>query len=51
MDAHELNPEVSRAPRALVDRLAAVWLALLLAVGLWQGYGGWLLSKAGGHVA
>jgi hypothetical protein len=27
-------------------RLAATWLALLLALGLWQGYGAWLLSEA-----
>jgi hypothetical protein len=51
MDAHELKPEVTHATRPLVVRLAAAWLALLLAVGLWQGFGAWLLSGAGGHVA
>jgi hypothetical protein len=51
MDAHELKPEVTRVTRPLVVRLAAAWLVLLLAVGLWQGFGVWLLSEAGGHVA
>ena len=51
MDAHELNPEVTRVTRPRVVWLAAAWLSLLLAVGLWQGYGVWLLGKAGSHVA
>jgi hypothetical protein len=51
MEAHELKPEVTRTTRVAVVRLAAAWLALLLAIALWQGYGEWLLSGAGGHVA
>ncbi len=51
MDAQAQNPEVSRVTRPLVVRLAAAWLVLLLATGLWQGFGHWLLSEAGGHVA
>lgn len=49
MDAQAQKPEAARAPRPLVAGLAAAWLALLLVVGLWQGYGRWLLGEAGGH--
>ena len=49
MDAQERKPEVTRAPRPLVAGLAGAWLVLLLAVGLWQGYGHWLMIEAGGH--
>ena len=51
MDAHELKPEISRATRPVVVRLVVAWFAVWLAVGLWQGYGVWLLREAGGHVA
>ena len=44
MDARELTPKFSR-----IERSAAVLLAAALVVGLWQGYGTWLLS-AGSHV-
>jgi len=49
MDAQTQKPEVTRAPRPLAVGLAAAWLALLLAVGLWQGYGQWLLSEVSRH--
>ena len=39
MDAHDKN-------RNWVDRLAFVALVVLLAIGLWQSYGGWLLDSA-----
>lgn len=49
MDAQELKLEVKRiAPR--VERLVIVWLAAVLAFGLWQGYGVWLLGRGGSHV-
>ena len=32
--------------RPLFARIVAAWLALVLATGLWQGYGEWL-SKGG----
>lgn len=50
MDAQAHKPEVTRAARPLVVRLAIAWLSLLLATGLWQGFGEWLLSEAGSHV-
>jgi hypothetical protein len=49
MDEQAQKPEVDRAPRPLVVGLAAAWLASLLAMALWQGYGRWLLSEVGGH--
>jgi len=56
MDAHELKPGSSRgvrprAVRPLVIRLWVTWLAAVLALGLWQGYGAWLLSGGAGRVA
>jgi hypothetical protein len=38
MDAQIVKP--------LVVRLMAGWLAVLLALGLWQGYGAWLLGSS-----
>ena len=42
MDAREKN-------RTLAARLALAALVVLLAIGLWQGYGPWLLGVAGAH--
>ena len=36
--------------RALVVRVIEAWLALVLAIGLWQGYGAWLVNSRGGDV-
>jgi hypothetical protein len=44
MDAQQLKPEVRRRARPQIARFVAVWLAIVLAIGLWQGYGRWLLS-------
>ncbi|HEV7608835.1 MAG TPA: hypothetical protein VGO61_15945 [Steroidobacteraceae bacterium] len=30
--------------------LAGMWLSILLAFGLWQGYGKWLFASGGAHV-
>ena len=49
MDAQKPNLEVSHVT-PLVVRLAGAWLAIVLAVGLWQGYGQWLLSGGAGDV-
>jgi hypothetical protein len=49
MDAHELKPVSSRGVRPLVVRLVVAWLAAVLALGLWQAYGAWLLSGGAGH--
>ncbi|HEY6126117.1 MAG TPA: hypothetical protein VIV63_15805 [Steroidobacteraceae bacterium] len=38
MDAPEPNC------RPLFRRLSLAWLAVLIALGLWQGYGTWLLG-------
>jgi hypothetical protein len=35
---------------ALAVRLLVAWLSVLLAIGLWQGYGPWLLSLRVGDV-
>jgi len=37
------------AQKPLIVRLVTVWLAVLLVVGLWQGYGAWLLSGNHAH--
>ncbi len=50
MDAQELKPGSSRGVRPRVVRLLVAWLAVLLAVGLWQAYGVWLSSGAWAHV-
>ena len=36
--------------RTLVARGVAAWLVLVLAAGLWQGYGEWLLKGGAGDV-
>jgi hypothetical protein len=43
MDARDRNLRFSRA-----ERFAAVLMVLVLAAGLWQGYGDWLLRAGGG---
>jgi len=54
MDAPEpeLESKRGRSPnvRPLVVRLVVAWLAVVLGVGLWQGYGQWLLGGVGAHV-
>ena len=35
--------------RRLVDGLAVVALAALVLVGLWQGYGAWLIATVRSH--
>lgn len=42
MDAREKN-------RTLADRIVLGALVALLLIGLWQGYGRWLLAAAGPH--
>ena len=51
MDAHELKPEPTRSAPSVVVRLVIACLAVLLCAGLWQGYGEWLMSEVGRHVA
>ena len=48
MDAQELKPGSPRGVRPLAVRLWVTWLAALLALGLWQGYGAWLLGGGAG---
>jgi cytochrome c-type biogenesis protein CcmH/NrfG len=48
MDAHELKPVSSQGVRPRVVRLVVTWLAAVLALGLWQAYGAWLLSGGPG---
>ena len=50
MDASSLKPERERvsAGRRVV-RWAIVWLATVLAVGLWQAYGVWLFAGGVEH--
>jgi hypothetical protein len=50
MDAQQLKVEARHRTSPLVVRLVAAWFAILLAIGLWQGYGPWLLSGGGGDV-
>lgn len=50
MDAQQLKPGSSRGLRPLVLRLWVTWLVAVLALGLWQGYGAWLLSGGAGRV-
>jgi len=47
MDAHELKPRSDRVARPWV-RVVGTVLVVVLVLGLWQGYGAWLL---GGHHA
>jgi len=49
MDAQERKPGSSRGVRPLAVRLVVAWLAVVLAVGLWQAYGAWLLGNGAGH--
>jgi hypothetical protein len=49
MDAQQLESEARHAARPLVVRLVLTWL-FMLAIGLWQAYGMWLLSGARGDV-
>jgi hypothetical protein len=51
MDAHELKSVSSHGVRPLVVRLMVTWLAAVLALGLWQAYGAWLLSGGVGDVS
>jgi len=44
MDAQEQKPRSGRFTRPLIFRLVAAWLVILLVIGLWQGYGAWLLD-------
>jgi hypothetical protein len=44
MDAQQPKPGASHAARPRVVRLVVAWLVIVLAIGLWQGYGAWLLS-------
>ena len=55
MDAQEPELELKRDTRSpdvrpIVFRWVVAWLAIVLAVGLWQGYGQWLLGGGGAHV-
>jgi hypothetical protein len=50
MDAQELKPGSSHGVRLLLVRLVVAWLSVLLAIGLWQGYGLWLLNRGAGDV-
>jgi len=50
MDAQQLESEARHAARPLVVRLVLTWLFIVLAIGLWQAYGMWLLSGARGDV-
>jgi hypothetical protein len=43
MDARDRKPRMSR-----VERCAALLLTVVLAAGLWQGYGAWLFGVGGG---
>ena len=49
MDAQELKPGSPHGVRPL-PRLVIAWLSVLLAIGLWQGYGLWLLNGGTGDV-
>jgi hypothetical protein len=37
--------------QTIIDRIAVGSLLLLLGIGLWQGYGSWLLRMVRAHVA
>jgi len=53
MDAPEpAKKRDTRSPdfRPLIARWLVAWLAVVLGVGLWQGYGQWLLGDGGAHV-
>jgi hypothetical protein len=48
MDAQEPEPSSERITRRTTQpifvRCVAAWLAVVLVLGLWQGYGAWLLG-------
>lgn len=44
----KFRPKVSQVARTLVVRLGLAWLTIVLAIGVWQGYGPWLLGGGGG---
>jgi hypothetical protein len=48
MEARELDPKPGRR-NTRVARIVAAWLAVLLALGLWQGYGTWLFGMVVNH--
>jgi len=50
MDAPEQKPGSSRGVSQTVIRFVVTWLVAVLALGLWQAYGAWLLSSGGGDV-
>jgi hypothetical protein len=37
--------------QTIIDRIAVGSLLVLLGIGLWQGYGSWLLRTVRAHVA
>jgi hypothetical protein len=41
-----LAMRASKSRFSRVEYVAALWLAAMLAVGLWQGYGAWLFGGA-----
>jgi hypothetical protein len=49
MDAQQLTLEARHGTSPLVVRFVVAWLAIVLAAGLWQGYGSWLLSGGGSN--
>lgn len=49
MDAQPPKLDATRVTRPFA-RLAVAWLVIVLAAGLWQGYGQWLLSSGAGDV-
>jgi len=50
MDAQQLRVSARRVTGPLAVPLVIAWLAVVLAVGLWQGYGRWLLNGGAGDV-
>jgi len=44
------KPKARQAPQTILVRLGLAWLAIVLAAGVWQGYGS-LLSGGGGNVS
>ncbi len=39
----------ARTPHKYLHRLVLLGLLMLLAIGLWQGYGAWLLEQVSAH--
>ena len=50
MDARQSTFENPKFIRPLVVRIVEAWLVLVLAIGLWQGYGEWFFNSRGGDV-